>query len=138
MPGGNGRLRATATGTALTRRCSKKCRHGLFDAEPDFRRRAFLDHNGASHSGADQHARWHLRQVNADRNTLCQSDPGECGIDGREEVWTILVILIRDAPCYAKDGSLQRRGSVHEVNLDAGGRSDMREPGFLETRLRPI
>ena len=40
--------------------------------------------------------------------TLCQADPGECGIDGGEELWTIPVILIGDASGYAQDGSLQR------------------------------
>ena len=95
------RLRATARDIALTRRRSKNCCHGFLDAEPDLRRRAFLHHDGAGHSGADQHAGGHVRDVDADRNALCQSDPGECGIDGREELWTILVILVRDASCYA-------------------------------------
>jgi hypothetical protein len=40
---------------------------------------------------------WHVRDVDADRNPLCQSDPRECGIDGRKELWTILVVLVRDA-----------------------------------------
>ena len=90
--------RATATNLALTRRRSKNCRHDFPDAEPDLRSRAFLYHDGAGHSGADQHAGGHVRDLDADRNALCQSDPGECGIDRREEFWTILVILVRDAP----------------------------------------
>ena len=90
--------RATATDLALTRRRSKNCRHDFPDAEPDLRPRAFLYHDGAGHSGTDQHAGGHVRDLDADRNALCQSDPGECGIDRREEFWTILVILVRDAP----------------------------------------
>src|SRR4051812_22675167 len=81
--------RATATDLALTRRRSKNCSHGSPDAEPDLRRRAFLHHDGAGHSGADQHAGWHVREVDGDRNALRESDPGECGIDGREELGTV-------------------------------------------------
>jgi hypothetical protein len=33
---------------------------------------------------------------------------------------------------------LQRRGSVHEVNLGASAGFDMRDLGFLEIRLDPI
>src|SRR5438128_1280561 len=91
VPGSNlaicaGRPRASATRIALTRRCSKNCCHNLPDPEPDLGPRAFLHHDGAGHSGADQHAGWYVRQVDADRNALGQSDPGECGIDGREEL----------------------------------------------------
>src|SRR6516165_616700 len=92
----------------LTRRRSKNCCYGFLDAEPDFGRCAFLHHYRASHSGADQHAGWYVHQVDAHGNTLCQADPGECGIDGGEELWTIPVILIGDASGYAQDGSLQR------------------------------
>src|ERR1700730_18305551 len=66
---------------ALTRSWPKNCRYGFPDAEPDLRRRAFLHHDRAGHSGADQYAGWYVRQVDADRNALCQSDPGECGVD---------------------------------------------------------
>jgi hypothetical protein len=44
---------------ALTRSCSKNCSHDFLEAKPDFRRRAFLHHDGAGHSGTDQHAGWH-------------------------------------------------------------------------------
>src|SRR3981189_2105030 len=100
--------------------------------------RAFLHHDSAGHSGTDQHAGWHVREVDGDRNALRQSDPGECGIDGREKLWTILVILVRDASRHTQDGPLQRRRSIHEVNLGAGARLDMRDLGFLEIRLDPI
>jgi hypothetical protein len=90
-------LRATATDIALTRRCSKNRRHDFLESAPDFGRRAFLYHNGAGHARADQDAGWHVRDVDPDRNALCQPHPGECGIDGREEFWTILVVLVRDA-----------------------------------------
>src|SRR5262249_44916783 len=122
----------------LTRRCSENCRHRLLDAEPDLRRRAVLHHDGAGHSGADQHAGRHVRDAEPDRNALCQSDPGECWIDGGEELWTILVVLVRDAFCYAQDGSLQGGGSVHEINLGAGAVFDVGDLGFLEIRLDPV
>jgi hypothetical protein len=44
-----------------------------------------------------KHTGWDVRQVDADRNALCQSDPGERGIDRREKLRTILVVLVRDA-----------------------------------------
>jgi hypothetical protein len=44
--------------------------------------------------------------MDADRNSLRQSDPRECRIDGGKKLWTILVVLIRYASCYAQDGSL--------------------------------
>ena len=72
--------RATATDLALTRRRSKNCRHDFPDAEPELRRRAFLHHDGAGHSGGDQHAGRHACDADGDGNALCQADPGECGI----------------------------------------------------------
>jgi len=101
VPAGTGLSRALAIDLALTRRCSKNRRYTFLEAGPDFRRRASLHHYSAGHSRADQHAGWHVREVDGDGNTLCQSDPGERWIDGREELWTILVILVRDAHCYA-------------------------------------
>jgi hypothetical protein len=68
----------------LTRRCSKNRRHDFLEAGPDLRRRAFLYHDGAGHSRANQHAGWHVRDVDPDRNALRQSHPGECVIDGSE------------------------------------------------------
>jgi hypothetical protein len=85
----------------LTRRCSKNRRHDFLEAGPDFRRRAFLYHDCAGHSRADQHPGWHVRNVDADRNALRQSYPGECGIDGGEELRAILVVLVRDG-CRAR------------------------------------
>ncbi len=92
---------ATAADITLARRCSKNRRHDFLEAGPDFRRRAFLYHDGASHARADQDAGWYVRDVDPHRNALRQSHPGERGIDGREELWTILVILVRDAHCDA-------------------------------------
>jgi hypothetical protein len=79
----------------LTRRCSKNRSDDFLDAAPDFRRRAFLHHHSAGHSRTDQHAGWHVRDLDGDRNALCQSHPGECGIDRREELWAILVVIAR-------------------------------------------
>ena len=74
--------------------------------------RAFLHHDSAGHSGTDQHAGWHVREVDGDRNALRQSDPGECGIDGREELWTVLLsgsvmplAMLETVPCSAGDPS---------------------------------
>src|SRR4029077_3354496 len=85
----------------LARRCPKNRRHDFLEAAPDLRRRAFFQRDGAGHARADQDALWHVRDVDGDGDTLCQSDPSECWIDRREELWTIFIILVRDAHCYA-------------------------------------
>ena len=43
-----------------------------------------------------KHTGWDVRQVDADRNALCKSDPGECGIEERSS-GPSFVVLVRDA-----------------------------------------
>ena len=96
------------------------------------------DNDRAGHSRADQHPFRHLRQTNADGNALREPDPGERGVYRRKQLRTIAVVLVGNASRYAHDASLQRGGSVHQMDLGGVAGSDMRDFGFLEIGLDPI
>ena len=130
--------RSECLGRRRLRQSATNCRHDSLDAESDLRPRTLLNHDCAGHPGADQYTGWDVRQLNADRDSLCQSDPSECGIDGREELRAISIILIRDPSCDARHRALQGRRSVHEVNLDVGAGFDVGDFGFLEIRVDSI
>ena len=103
-----GRATCEPTTSAWPGRALKYRRHEVLDADADFGRRAFLHDHGAGHSDADQHAWRHLGEAKPDGYTLCQSDPCECRVDGRQELRTVAIILVGDSSRYAEDGSLQR------------------------------
>src|SRR5262249_38599914 len=108
----------------LTRTCSKNRRHDFLEAGGDLRRRAFLYHHCAGHARADQDAGWHVRDVDPDRNALRQSHLGECGIDGREELWTCCLLRRqREASLHSwpraspaeRLGRSERRSRAHKL-----------------------
>jgi len=98
-------LRAEATDIALTRRCSKNCRHDFLHAEPDLRRRAFLYHDRAGHARADQDAGWHVRDVDPDRNALRSRTQVNVGL--MEERSSVPIDMRETVPCSAGDPSVR-------------------------------
>jgi len=54
-----------------------------------------------------------VRQLNVNGDSLCQSDPSECGIDGREELGAIAIVLIRDTAMPILSGCASEASRLH-------------------------